>query len=250
MLKITQDTFGGDDPDWNREGVENPTPETAAKQWHEAVQDAYRYFEVIRKDRLGHPRNDLATAIVTAKLPGGEPMPELIQNHLTLSIAIAGHDTTNSALAGGLMGLARFPDQLTLARSDPALIPGLVEESLRYATPAKHFMRNATRAVDFHGVRMAPLDRIMGLFVSGNRDEAVFPCADRFDITRRPNPHLSFSYGPHVCLGQNLAKLEMRILFEELLPRLKALELAGSPRLKVGNFVTGLKSLPVRFTVA
>jgi cytochrome P450 len=176
--------------------------------------------------------------------------PRAGDDHLTLSIAIAGHDTTNSALAGGLMGLARFPDQLTLARSDPALIPGLVEESLRYATPAKHFMRNATRAVDFHGVRMAPLDRIMGLFVSGNRDEAVFPRADRFDITRRPNPHLSFSYGPHVCLGQNLAKLEMRILFEELLPRLKALELAGSPRLKVGNFVTGLKSLPVRFTVA
>jgi len=250
MLKITQDTFGGDDPDWNRDGVECPTPEAAAKQWHEAVQDAYRYFEVIRKDRLVHPRNDLATAIVTAKLPGGEPMPERIQNHLTLSIAIAGHDTTNSALAGGLMGLARFPDQLALARSDPALIPGLVEESLRYATPAKHFMRNATGAVDFHGVRMAPLDRVMGLFVSGNRDEAVFPRGDRFDITRRPNPHLSFSYGPHICLGQNLAKLEMRILFEELLPRLKTLELSDPPRLKVGNFVTGLKALPVRFSVA
>jgi cytochrome P450 len=88
----------------------------------------------------------------------------------------------------------------------------------------------------------------MCLFVSGNRDETVFPDAERFDITRRPNPHLSFSYGPHVCLGQHIARLEMRILFEELLPRVKTIELSGDPRFKISNFVSGIKSLPIRYT--
>lgn len=246
MLKITQDTFGGDDPDWKRDDV-RPTPEAAAKQWHAAVQDAYEYFEVIRRDRQKTPRDDLATAIFTARLPNGEALSERVQNHLALSIAIAGHDTTNSALAGGLLGLARFPQELERVRANPALVAGLVDESLRYATPAKHFMRNATRTTEFHGATMQPLDRIMGLFVSGNRDEEVFPDPERFDVTRKLNQHLSFSYGPHVCLGQHLAKIEMRALFSELVPRLKSIELAGTPTLKTGNFVTGLKRLPIRF---
>jgi cytochrome P450 len=249
MLKITQDTFGGDDPDWKRDDTP-ATPEAAAKQWHAAVQDAYEYFEVIRKDRTAHPRDDLATAIFTARLPNGEPLPERVQNHLAVTIGIAGHDTTNSALAGGLLGLARFPAELARVQADPLLGSGLVDESLRYSTPAKHFMRNATRLTEFHGVTLQPMDRIMGLFVSGNRDEEVFPDPERFDVTRKLNLHLSFSYGPHACLGQHLAKIEMRALFDELLPRIKSLELAGTPTLKRGNFVTGLKTLPIRFTKA
>ena len=128
MLRLTQDTFGGDDPDWKRDEVE-ASPEAMAKQWLLAVEDSYAYFEGIRKDRHAHPRDDLATAIVTARLDDGEPIPERIQNHLATSIALAGHDTTNSALSAGMHGLATFPDQLALVREDPALIPGLVEES-------------------------------------------------------------------------------------------------------------------------
>jgi cytochrome P450 len=177
-------------------------------------------------------------------------MPEGRQNHLAASIALAGHDTTNSAIAGGILGLARFPDQLEKVRADPKLYGGLVDESLRYSTPAKHFTRNTVEDIDFHGTHFAAMDRIMTLTVSANRDEEVFPDPERFDVTRRPNPHLSFGWGPHICLGQHIAKNEMRLLFEELLPKLKTLELAAEPKLKVGNFVTGPKSLPIRFTKA
>jgi cytochrome P450 len=249
MLKLTQDTFGGDDSDWRRDEVE-ASPEAAAKQWLLAVQDANDYFEVIRKDRLANPRDDLATAIVTAKLEDGELMPERIQNHLTLSIAIAGHDTTNSAISAGLHGLALFPDQLQKVKEDPKLVAGLVEESLRWATPAKHFMRNATADTELHGVEIKAGDRLMCMFVSANRDEEAFPHPMTFDVTRRPNPHVSFSFGPHICLGQHIAKIEMRALFDELIPRLESIELAGDPVLKVSNFVSGFKQLPVRFTRA
>jgi alpha-terpineol hydroxylase len=247
MLKWTQDTFGGDDPDWKREDI-GLGPEAMAKQWHASVQDFYEYFEVIRKDRLAHPRDDLSSELVNARTADGALMPDLIQNHAAASVAIAGHDTTNSAVSSGMLGLIRFPEQLKKVRADRALAPSLVEESLRYATPAKHFMRNVTRETVFHGAEMKPMERVMALFVSGNRDEEVFPNPYAFDITRRPNPHLSFSFGPHICLGQHLARLEMKVLWEELIPRLKTVELAGEPLLKQSNFVHGLKSLPIRFT--
>jgi cytochrome P450 len=250
MLKLTQDTFGGDDPDWKRDDVP-ASPEAAARQWHAAVQDFYEYFEGIRADRLAHPReNDLSTDIIHSTIAAGDRMPERIQNHLTLTLALAGHDTVNSAISGCMNGLLSFPDQFEEVRSDPKLIPGLVDEGLRWATPAKHFMRNATRDVEFLGVEMGDMDRVMALFVSGNRDADVFEHPFEFDITRRPNPHLSFSYGPHVCLGQHIAKLEMRTLFAELIPRLNSIESAGAPTLKVSNFVSGQKTLPMRFTSA
>jgi cytochrome P450 len=221
-----------------------------AKQWLASVQDFYEYFEVIRKDRLANPREDLASAIVNARLQNSELMPERIQNHLTASIALAGHDTTNSAISAGMHGLALFPEQFDKVKADPKLIPGLVDESLRWATPAKHFMRNATRDTELGGIQIKAMDRLMCLFVSGNRDEDAFEDPMTFDVTRRPNPHLSFSFGPHVCLGQHIAKIEMRALFDELIPRLASVELAGEPTLKVSNFVSGFKTLPIRFTKA
>jgi len=249
MLKWTQDTFGGDDPDWKRDGIE-ASPEAMAKQWHASVQDFHDYFESMRMQRLAGPTGDMTSDIVNSRTEDGELMPDLVQNHMAASIAIAGHDTTNSAISAGMLGLIRFPEQFDLVKAEPALIPGLVDESLRYATPAKHFMRNATREVEFHGAEIGAGDRVMALFVSGNRDEAAFADPYAFDITRRPNPHLSFSYGPHICLGMHMAKLEMNVLFEELLPRLGQVELAAEPRLKQSNFVSGLKTLPIRFTRA
>jgi cytochrome P450 len=249
MMRLTQETFGGDDPDWKRDDVPE-TPEAAAISWAKSVADFYEYFEVIRKDRLANPTDDLASLIVNSRLENGELLPEGRQNHLAASIAIAGHDTTNSAIAGGVLGLARFPDQFDKVKADPSLLPGLVDESMRYSTPAKHFTRNTTRDVEVRGVQFAARDRVMTLTVSANRDEDVFPDPERFDVTRRPNPHLSFGWGPHICLGQHIAKNEMRILFEELLPKLKTLEVAEEPRLKIGNFVTGPKTLPIRFTKA
>ncbi len=250
MLKLTQDTFGGDDPDWKRDDVPQ-SPEAAARQWHAAVQDFYEYFEGIRADRLATPREaDMSTEIIHSRTADGEPMPDRIQNHLTLTLALAGHDTVNSAISGSMYGLMSSPGQFAKVKNDPTLIPGLVDEGLRWATPAKHFMRNVSRDAELLGVEFKAMDRVMALFVSGNRDEEVFANPYEFDVTRKPNPHLSFSYGPHVCLGQHVAKIEMRALYAELIPRLTSVEPAGEPKLKVSNFVSGQKTLPMRFTKA
>jgi cytochrome P450 len=196
------------------------------------------------------PRDDLASALINAKLSNGELMPPRPQNHMTAAIALAGHDTVSSSLSAGLHGLASFPEEFARVKADMSYVPRLVEESLRWASPAKHFMRNATRDTELHGIPIKAMDRLMCLYVSGNNDEEVFPEPRRFDITRRPNPHLSFSFGPHICLGLHIARFEMRVLFEELLPRIDSLELAAAPTLKRGNFVTGFKTLPLRFKVA
>jgi cytochrome P450 len=246
LLTLSRDTIGGDDPDWRREGVP-ATAEGMATQWYAAVQEFTEYFEVIRQDRLMQPRDDLATAIVTARLENGELMPERIQNHLTATMASAGHDTVSSAISAGIHGLALFPEQFEKVRANPQLIPGLVDESIRWATPARHFMRNATRATVLGGTNIAAGDRLMCLLLSGNRDEDVFPDPTLFDVTRRPNPHLSFGFGPHLCLGQHIAKIEMCALFEELVSKLRSIELAGAPTMKVSNFIGGWKTLPIRF---
>ncbi len=247
MAKLTQDTFGGDDPDWRRDDVP-ATPEAMAKQWHAAAEDFYRYFRRIKDDRIANPREDLSTAIVTARMADGAYMPERIQVHLVMSIALAGHDTVNSAISAGIHGLALNPDQLQAVRKNPKLIAGLVEESLRWGSPAKHFMRNATRNSEVCGVPIATGDRLFCSLASANRDEAAFSNPDQFDITRKGNAHVTFSYGPHVCLGQHIAKMMMKTLFEEFIPRLSTIELEGPPRQKVSNFVSGYKSLKVRYT--
>jgi cytochrome P450 len=247
MLKLTQEAFGGDDPDSKREEIPQ-TPEAMARQWKESVADFYRYFDKIRRDRHAHPRDDLATALVTARLENGELQSERVQNDALCAIGVAGHDTTSSAISAGMHGLASFPEQFEKVKADLTLVPGLVEESLRWGTPARHFMRNATRDTELSGVAIKKMDRLMCLFLSGNYDEEVFPDPYQFDLTRRPNSHLAFSFGVHSCIGQHIAKLEMRVLWQELLPRLDSIELAGEPTLRRANWVGGFKSLPIRFT--
>jgi cytochrome P450 len=161
--------------------------------------------------------------------------------------ATAGHHTASFAIAGALQALAESPDDLARVRADMSLIPDLVNEALRWTTPAKTFMRSATIDTQLGGHAIARGDWLMLCYASGNRDEAVFEAPDRFRLDRRPNRHLSFGYGPHMCLGQHLAKLEMRILFEELLPRLASVEPDGRAELLQSWFVNGLKSLPLRF---
>ena len=147
-------------------------------------------------------------------------------------------------------GLATFPDQLALVREDPALIPGLVEESLRWATPAKHFMRNATADTEVNGVAIEAGDRLMCLFVSANYDEDVFPEPHRFDATRRPNPQLSFSYGPHVCLGQHIARTQIEEGFHLIAQTMKNPRRTGASAWRPFFGVWGLKGLPIEIDPA
>jgi cytochrome P450 len=164
-------------------------------------------------------------------------------------IATAGHDTTSASIAGGLQALAQFPEQLERLKSEPALVPSAVEEMLRWVSPVKQFMRTAVVDQDIRGVRIPEGDSVLLSFPSANRDEDVFTNPERFDVARDPNRHLAFGFGAHFCLGAQLARLEGRVFFSELLPRLRSIELAGEPAYMETLFVGGPKHLPVRYQI-
>jgi len=180
----------------------------------------------------------------------GAPISDFEAMSYYVIVATAGHDTTSSSTAGAIWGLCEAPDQFAKLKADPSLIPGLVDESIRWTTPVKHFMRSATAPYELRGRQIEAGDWFWLAYPSGNRDEEVFEAPDAFRIDRNPNRHLAFGYGAHLCLGQHLAKLEMRILWEELIPRLEMLELAGEPKLATANFVGGPKRLPIRYRIA
>jgi cytochrome P450 len=249
LAKVTSSPLAGDDPEYKRADVEL-SPEQQAKQWDLSVQELGKYFDAVRRDRLKSPREDLASELVNARTDEGDLLPDAIQNAGLIGTAIAGHDSTASAITSGMLGLLRFPDQIQKLRDDDSLYRSLPDECIRWATPVKHVTRNTTRETSLGGVEMGSMERVMALLVSGNRDEEIFSDPEDFDVSRRPNPHVGLNWGAHICIGQHMAKLEIRVLFEELIPRLKTIELAGEPTAKGVNYVWGLTSLPVRFTAA
>ncbi|WP_375777685.1 cytochrome P450 [Bradyrhizobium sp. ma5] len=247
MLKLTQELFGPQDPDTAR--VRDAlSAEQVSAMLQAIIADFSAYFRKITEERRQNPRDDLATVIANAKI-GGDYMPEHDQTSYYMIVATAGHDTTSSSTAGAIWALARDPAEFAKVKANPELIPGLVDESIRWMTPVKHFMRSATADTELGGRKIAKGDWLMLCYASGNRDEDVFEDPDRFRSDRKPNRHVAFGYGAHLCLGQYLAKLEMRILFEELLPHLKSLSLDGEVKMTQAYFVSGPKKLPIRFEV-
>ncbi|WP_375786257.1 cytochrome P450 [Bradyrhizobium sp. Pha-3] len=247
MLKLTQELFGPQDPDTAR--VRDAlSAEQVSAMLQAIVADFSAYFRKITEERRQNPRDDLATVIANAKI-GGDYMPEHDQTSYYMIVATAGHDTTSSSTAGAIWALARDPAEFAKVKANPELIPGLVDEAIRWMTPVKHFMRSATADTELGGRKIAKGDWLMLCYASGNRDEDVFEEPDRFRSDRKPNRHVAFGYGAHLCLGQYLAKLEMRILFEELLPHLKSLSLDGEVKMTQAYFVSGPKKLPIRFEV-
>ncbi len=248
MLKLTQEIFGPQDPDTMRT-LALLTPEQVTDLVSATVQDFAAYFRNLSAERRVHPREDLATLIANATIDGA-PLSDIGAMGYYIIVAAAGHDTTSSSTAGAIWALAENPGEFAKVKADPALIPSLIDEAIRWMTPVKHFMRTATADTELAGRALAKGDWLMLCYASGNRDEAVFEDPYVFRVDRRPNKHLSFGYGAHLCLGQHLAKMEMRILFEELLPRLELLALDGEPRLTQASFVNGPKTVPIRFTLA
>jgi cytochrome P450 len=244
MLKLTQEMFGGDDQDLNRSGA--AVDATAAMDGvRAAVMDLARYFSGVIEDRRRSPRDDLASVIANGQIDGRPlGLSEIIGYYVIT--ATAGHDTTSNTTATGLWAAAQDPEVFRALKADPSLIPGHVEESVRWASSVRHFMRTATRDVELAGQAIAKGEPVMLCYLSGNRDETVFERPFEYDI-RRPNRHIAFGYGPHVCLGQHLGRMEMRIFWEELLPRLESLELAGEPSLTAATFVGGPKHVPIRY---
>ena len=229
MLKLTQELFGSADPELNRSGSAVGDTNTGVDTIQSVVMDFMTYFMAITEDRRANPRQDLASVIANGQV-NGQPMGHLEAMSYYIIAATAGHDTTSSTTAGAMWALAENPDQWAKVKANPALINGLVEESIRWVTPVKHFMRTATADAELAGQKIAKGDWMFLSYPSGNRDEAVFEDPFSFKVDRTPNKHVAFGYGAHVCLGQHLARMEMRILWEELFARIDSVEMDGEPR--------------------
>ena len=239
MLRLTQELFGADDDEFRR----NPD---ALAGILETVADFTRYFDQLTADRRANPTDDLSSVIANGVIDG-QPIGDKERLGYYTIAATAGHDTTSNAMAGGLRALIEHPDQLARLQNDMSLLPNAVDEIIRWTTPVKHFMRRATRDYDLRGVTVKEGQDVLISYWSANRDDDAFPDPFRFDIGRSPNKHLAFGFGVHYCLGAMLARMELKALLGALLPRLKKVELAGTPQLTRSTFVSGVKHLPIRY---
>jgi cytochrome P450 len=167
-----------------------------------------------------------------------------------LLLVVAGNETTRHTITHTMNNLINNPDQLALLQDRPDLIPWAVEEFLRYASPVYHFRRTATKDVDFNGVLIKKGQKIVPWFASGNRDDSVFENPNKFDVTRNPNEHMAFGRGgPHMCLGNALARIELRVMFEDLVNRVDKVERIGEVDFLRSNFVHGIKRMPVKVSL-
>ncbi|WP_435242390.1 cytochrome P450 [Streptomyces cucumeris] len=246
--------------DWGNRIIGNTDPDYADVLLDSAESEAYRdlpfrspaslevfaYGRELARRRRGGNGTDLVSRLVNETPRDGVPLSGQDFDNYFLLLVVAGNETTRHAITHSMLALIQNPDQLELLRRDPSLIPGAVEEFLRWASPVHHFRRTATRDVELGGKHIKEGDKVVMWYGSGNRDEAVFPDPYRFDVTRTSNDHVTFGKGsPHLCLGNLLARTEMRIMFEELIPRIADIRLTGEvPRVR-SNFVNGIKHLPV-----
>ena len=245
MLFLTQQMFGGQDEDLNKSGVADLPPEQLLQIVVGAVQDFERYFEALAQTKRDRPTEDVASLLANATLDGEPLNPRDLAGYYII-LAAAGHDTTSASTAGAMLALSRDPAQFARVKADRSLLPGIVEEAIRWTTPVQHFMRMSAHDTEIAGVPIAAGDWLMINYVAANHDPAVFADPRKFDAARSPNRHLAFGAGAHQCLGLHLARLEMRILFEVLLDRIERVEPAGEAKRASSTFVGGLKTLPLR----
>ncbi|MEV0663469.1 cytochrome P450 [Actinomadura luteofluorescens] len=251
--------------DWGNRIIANTDPDHADVLLHSPESERYRdlpfrspaalevfeYGRDLAARRRGGEGTDLVSRLVNQVPADGEPLTGRDFDNYFLLLVVAGNETTRHAITHSMRALIDHPDQAERLRADPALMPAAVEEFLRWASPVYHFRRTATRDTGLGGKAIRAGDKVVLWFASANRDEAVFADPHRFDITRTPNDHITFGKGsPHFCLGAALARLEMRIMFEELLPRLADIRPAGEIRRIRSNFVNGIKQMPVTVTLA
>jgi cholest-4-en-3-one 26-monooxygenase len=200
-------------------------------------------------DRRAQPRDDLLSVLVHAEVDGDRLDDDSLL-HESLLILIGGDETTRHVLSGGMYQLLRHPDQMAMLVADPAKIPTAVEEMLRWVSPIKNMNRTVTEDTELAGQRLEKGDKVLLLYPSANRDETVFDDPFRFDVERSPNEHVAFGFGTHFCLGNALARLELRCMFEAWLARFPVTELVdvAEPDFRPANFISGYEHLPVRFT--
>ncbi|MCB1846576.1 MAG: cytochrome P450 [Halieaceae bacterium] len=209
--------------------------------------DLYRYAHLLAEEKRRNPGDDVvSTLLAQVDAVDGRVTLEEFENMFWL-FAVAGNETLRNGIPGGMIALLQHPDSWRALQADPALVPGAVEEMLRWWTPVMNFRRTASCDTELAGARIRRGDKVVVSFLSANYDERVFPQAAQFDIRRDPNPHLSFGYGPHFCLGAQLAVAQMRAIFSQLTQRFEQVEAIDQPRFLRSNFQRGVKSLPIRW---
>jgi cytochrome P450 len=243
ILELTNQLFAADDEDLQREG------EDRNKAIEELGLEMFQLFSGVIEDRRANPRDDLATVLANGQVDG-EPMGLMETLGYYLITFTAGHDTTKNALAGGLSQLAQNPAEFQKVKNDPDLVPSLVEEVVRWASPVNYMRRTATEDTEIGGQKISKGDFLILFYASANRDDAVFDDPFTFKADRNPNRHLGFGYGEHFCLGAHLARRSQQALFSEITRRLDHIELTGDPEWIRASFVVGLKHLPIRYRVS
>ncbi|MGC1399508.1 cytochrome P450 [Candidatus Binatus sp.] len=239
LFELGKTMLGADDLEY-RKGRSSAETEAGARS---------RMFDYLRRliaERRKNPGDDLVSALVTGTIAGaGLSQSELLWNALLL--ILGGLESLRIAITGGLHALLENPAEFARLRANPALMETAVEEMLRWTSPATHAMRSAVRDTEINGHPVLANQRVVMWFASANRDEQVFPESERFLVGRSPNNHLTFSHGNHFCIGSGVARLEMRVMFEEVLRRMSDIELAGPVEWLRTNFNCGIKHMPIKF---
>ena len=239
--------------DWSNRMIGSEDPEYAVSDEHlmEARVEMFMYANQLAEQRRAEPKDDIVTTLLSAEVDGDQ-LSEMDFNLFFLLLAVAGNETTRNAIAHGMHALLHNPEQYAELVADPSgLIDSATEEILRWASPVMYFRRNVTKDTEIRGQEIKAGEKVAIYYVSANRDEDVFDDPFRFDIHRDPNPHVAFGGGgPHFCLGANLARMEIRLLFEELARRVPRIEALGDADRLRSNFIGGIKHLPVRLQTA
>jgi len=243
MFEWTNRVAGGSDPEFQTE------PTTGGRNlasFEQVRNDLFGYFAELAAERRKDPRDDIISVLASSTI-GGAPMPPLELLSYFFLLVVAGNETTRNAASGGLLAMIENPSELAKLRSDPRLISPAVEEIVRWTSPVIQFCRTAVEDVELHGKRIRKGDAFCLFYPSANRDEDAFPDPDVFRVDRRPNPHVGFGIGEHFCLGANLARLELNVIFAELSQRLEEIELAGPFERMRSSFLGGVKRMPIRY---
>jgi cholest-4-en-3-one 26-monooxygenase len=231
---------GADDPEYQNADGENDATDAAA--------ELYMYATELREKRRNDPRDDVVTKLINGEIDGDQ-LTEAEFDMFILLLAVAGNETTRNATAHGMHALMENPDQYQKLRENPELLDSAVEEIVRWATPVLHFRRQSRVDLELRGKHIKPGDKVVMWHMSANRDEEVFDDPYTFDIERTPNDHIGFGGGgAHFCLGANLARAQLKIIFTELMERIPDMKLAGETERLRSNFIGGIKHMPVTFS--
>jgi cholest-4-en-3-one 26-monooxygenase len=231
-------------------GSEDPEYNVSRDEAIGAATEMFMYSAELAAAKRKNPGDDIISTLLQAEVEGNK-LTDTEFNLFFQLLAVAGNETTRNLISNGMHFLFQHPDQRAKLAADRSLLPSAIDEMLRYASPVMYMRRTAPEEFELRGQTIKAGDKIALWYISANRDEDVFEDPHRFDITRSPNEYVAFGGGgPHFCLGANLAKLEIRVMFEELLDRVPDIELAGDVQRLRSNFINGIKHMPVKFTPA